>query len=183
MTDKPYQIGWANAAAINSDDPVTVARVRTQDNSVAVFATPVGNQDIRVAVLREVADMLSAIEVPDDFAAALKQKLVDAESIVTFDDTRAHGAGRPHKCFYCSGEVGKVHDDNCVCLTKRVRYRVTLELENDEPRSWDKAMCEFARNQGTWCADNVGDWIDRATEKNGCLCGIAKFEVIEIEQA
>lgn len=89
-------------------------------------------------------------------------------------------------CFYCQESVGTPHKDDCVMWRKKVKVRVTVELEIETVHSFTKEMIENHRN-GSCCADKLIDelqaFIDEEDEdgdykKNGCLCGYTHWEVI-----
>jgi hypothetical protein len=83
-------------------------------------------------------------------------------------------------CFYCDEKTGTPHKDDCVCVCRKVRVRLTIEYEIDAPAAWDKAQVEFHRNHGSWCANNALSELDEyaAREDVGCLCGSAHTEVL-----
>jgi hypothetical protein len=45
-------------------------------------------------------------------------------------------AGEPDECFFCNQKVGKPHSEDCVSVTKKVRLRITIEIDVDEPYSF-----------------------------------------------
>ncbi len=104
-----------------------------------------------------------------------------SDDIVKAEDVRP--AGKPGECFYCERAVGEAHQAECVILQRFVRVRVTLEIEIETVRSWDREAIEFKHNQGTWCADNfVGDLathMKRVKESGGgCLCNGFSLEYL-----
>lgn len=104
-----------------------------------------------------------------------ERRLADVVLVTTAD---LCPAGQPDKCCWCPSKIGEPHDAKCVIPQKLVTVRVTVEMEIDVPRWWDKRQVEFHRNDGSWCASN---WIDELVEldNSGCICDITKFEVIE----
>jgi hypothetical protein len=81
-------------------------------------------------------------------------------------------------CFYCKKPIGDTHLDDCVLIQRKVLMRVTIEYEDTAPAHWGQEKIESARNSGSWCADNLIEELERLSAKNGCLCGLAKFEYV-----
>lgn len=105
-------------------------------------------------------------------------------------------AGKSNECLYCKQKVGQTHKESCIIMVRTVVYEVLIRDEGElkfvgtwahqEPASWTEKDMLFARNEGSWCADNLlGDkklelddektW-KRALERikgltNECLCG------------
>jgi hypothetical protein len=52
-----------------------------------------------------------------------------------FDDG-IRPAGAPDACLYCWQKVGQPHRRDCVVVKKRVRFRLTVELDLDVPHHW-----------------------------------------------
>jgi hypothetical protein len=46
-------------------------------------------------------------------------------------------AGNPDECFYCNQKVGQPHAPDCVAVSRRARFTVTLEVDIDMPCCWD----------------------------------------------
>lgn len=84
-------------------------------------------------------------------------------------------------CFYCGQPVGRNHKPDCVVVSKTVTVRLTLELVIDVPRAWDGDMIEFARNESSWCKDNLlrdlGAWAS-VENRDRCTCGIAEIKFL-----
>lgn len=109
---------------------------------------------------------------------------------VTVSQTRSSpGAlGDPRKCFYCTAATGTPHDDGCVCLTKSVVMRVTVEYVASVPRSWGKEDIEFHRNESSSCANNQIRELSRAADMMaanarpggscGCFCSNLSSEYL-----
>ena len=55
---------------------------------------------------------------------------------------------------------------------------MTVDYDIDVPAHWDKHQIHFHRHESSWCADNAIDELTKLTEE-GCLCGNAKFEVVQ----
>lgn len=90
-------------------------------------------------------------------------------------------ASGKRECFYCDAPVGEHHQPRCVLIKKKVRLRVTIDFEVDEPAAWTKEDIESHRNGGSsWCASNVLNELERYSEVNPCLCGNAVFECLEM---
>jgi hypothetical protein len=47
--------------------------------------------------------------------------------------------GQPDQCFYCGQSVGQPHARDCVAVSKRARFKITLEVDIDRPCCWDKS--------------------------------------------
>ena len=116
--------------------------------------------------------------------------------IVRPDDPGIRPAGRPDECFYCRQTIGQLHGPKCVCVYKRVRYRVLMggvrvgTYERNDPYFWDEEMCNFHKNDSSWCADNALEdieWSDPEAAKklddatsDRCSCGPLVFEFDEV---
>lgn len=87
-------------------------------------------------------------------------------------------AGPQSACLYCQSLIGMEHKRDCVMVTKRVKVRFTIELETDEPHSWDGDQIEFHYNEGSWCFDNIINLIDR--QQIGCLCNVSTAKFVEV---
>lgn len=107
----------------------------------------------------------------------------DTAPLVKDEDVRP--ARQDGTCFYCRQELGTPHKEECVIWTKTVRVRVTVEYDIEVPRTWDKDMIEFHRNEGTWCADNMVAELEEQVGRYAvddyqpCMCGTTKYEVID----
>ena len=99
--------------------------------------------------------------------------------LVKENDCGIRPAGKPDECFYCKSKVGQPHKHNCVCVSKKVKLKATIEYIKEVPICWDKERIEFQFNGGTWCADNLIEDINNYIKKTGdCLCMHTKIEVI-----
>lgn len=65
---------------------------------------------------------------------------------------------------------------------KRVKIRISFEIETIEPSNFSKEDIEFRYNQGSWCADNAIDMILQQQKKDSCLCKSCKVEYVETIQ-
>lgn len=92
--------------------------------------------------------------------------------LVAPNDDGIRPAGRPDECFYCRRRVGEEHKRDCVMVTKLVEYAVVATVGDqrfearwvkDVPYGWDADMCNFHKNEGSWCADNFLDERDKGT--------------------
>ncbi len=92
--------------------------------------------------------------------------------LVTEADARP--AGRPDRCFYCGSHIGAEHGDTCVADEVPVVVRVTIEVEMQMPRSWDKGLIEFNLNDGSRCATNTIDLL----QSEGCACAVLQHEFL-----
>lgn len=81
----------------------------------------------------------------------------------------------PSKCFYCNQSVGSPHQADCVCLHKKVKVRFTIELEIEEPASWQASDINFRYNDSSWCASNflglLRESFDEMDKAGSCPCG------------
>lgn len=84
--------------------------------------------------------------------------------------------GPPGHCTYCGAVLGSLHKVDCALISKKVLVRMTVEYEVDVPFHWGKEEVEFHRNEGSWCADNSIEELERLAQDKGCLCGVVKFE-------
>lgn len=58
-------------------------------------------------------------------------------------------AGAPDECFYCKQKVGTPHLSDCVAVHQRVRLRLTVEVEVDQPHDWSpEEIEEFVEEDG-----------------------------------
>lgn len=92
------------------------------------------------------------------------------------DDLRPAGNGRD--CFYCGVPLGGRHLDECVIPGRPVAVRMTVDVIRRVPVSWGKEDIEFQMNEGSWCANNIMDDMEKTAEKVGCLCHSSSFEFI-----
>lgn len=95
-------------------------------------------------------------------------------------------ARRDGTCFYCHAPIGGTHKEGCVIRQRTVVVRVALDVVISVPADWDKKMVEFARNEGSWCSDNMlrelGEWANNREVNNGhCTCG--NMEVMYLRDA
>jgi hypothetical protein len=90
---------------------------------------------------------------------------------------------KPDECMYCKQKVGTPHLPSCVVVSKRVRLRITIDIERDEPFSWGKEDLESHYNAGSFCADNFAAMIQEYVTELGsenCLCGSTKCEFMGV---
>lgn len=100
-------------------------------------------------------------------------------NVVTLEDTRSGGgAGTPDKCLYCKAPTGGPHTEECVCIERPVKIRMTVELIITHPRSWDAGSINFHLNDSSWCANNILGELDRLAGGGRCLCSATEFEFI-----
>lgn len=94
----------------------------------------------------------------------------------------ARPAGKPDECFYCNQPVGGEHKPECVCIVRKVRVRVSAEIDIWRPADWDLGMVEFHLDESSWCSTNIIDEIAKYGETlpNGCLCQNIDFEVLNL---
>lgn len=95
-------------------------------------------------------------------------------SIVKPEDERTANRGTGC-CTYCQQPIGSQHKVDCVAWRKRVMVRATIEYPVTVPNCWDKEDIEFNRNEGSWCAGNLTDELEKGPE---CLCWHTKFKYL-----
>ena len=103
----------------------------------------------------------------------------DTPPIVTEADERPNGKGSGH-CFYCPSRIGERHAAECVIWTRPVVVRMAVEYTIEVPHSWTAHNIEFHRNEGTWCADNALDELQKLSneESRSCLCPMTTFTYV-----
>lgn len=88
---------------------------------------------------------------------------------------RADGA-----CVYCRKPLGEQHAPDCVIRERSHVVRFTIDLVVAEPADWGAWQIEFRYNDGSWCANNFVDILQKAVERMEgdtpigpcpCLCG------------
>lgn len=102
-----------------------------------------------------------------------------AEMPETWTVTKENGplpAGKPDECFYCGQPLGAQHAAECVCRTRTVIVRATIEYEVTVPSFWDRAQIHFHRNEGSWCSNNMLNELDELNRD--CLCRYVKWEYV-----
>lgn len=103
------------------------------------------------------------------------------------NDDGIRPAGKPDECFYCSGKVGKEHARDCVCVTKRVKVRFTVDLELDAPHSWTADKVNFRYQGSSWCGSNLAAMVtaerDQRDADGSCMCEIVSGELLEVVDA
>lgn len=99
--------------------------------------------------------------------------LIEETELVRKCDTRSDR----QKCGYCSSALGQPHEPKCVCRRKLVVVRATVEYIVSVPAAWDARSIWSARNESSWCKDNMLDELDAAS-KDGCLCRHVHFDYL-----
>lgn len=88
--------------------------------------------------------------------------------------------GKSDRCFYCGSLLGEQHKDDCVIKSKTVVVDFTIRTVIDVPEHWNEEQIHYHYNDGTWCADNLLNWIyNRQEETDRCLCGITTAKYIK----
>jgi len=100
--------------------------------------------------------------------------------IVLPNDNGIRSAGKSNECFYCHQKIGLPHKKDCVILNKKVKLKYSFEIEVEMPWSWDNGQILFHRNDGSWCADNALDELEKLSDKLGCLCSVFSAEIISV---
>lgn len=84
-------------------------------------------------------------------------------------------AGKPDQCFYCGQPLGAEHANDCVCRVKVVMVEVTMQIPRVVPASWPPGIVNFHLNDSSWCADNIGNDLERylaaKSDDAPCMCG------------
>lgn len=92
------------------------------------------------------------------------------------------GNVKPGQCFYCHQPIGSFHGDECVLIEKQVQVDLKLRYCVMVPAHWTAGDVEFHRNEGSWCADNLVEELqkirDQGNEVDECLCNDAKFTFV-----
>jgi len=79
--------------------------------------------------------------------------------------------GDPNHCFYCGQRIGENHKEGCAIREKTVVLDCTIRIVMDVPEFWDVDQIEFHYNDGSWCADNLLNFIQNRNSNTGrCLC-------------
>lgn len=99
------------------------------------------------------------------------------ENKVTLDDTRSQNGGRgtPDKCLYCTAAIDTPHDSDCVCPQRTVVLEAKIQMVVEVPIFWSEEDILFHRNEGSWCATNLVDELQRGPD---CLCDHAEFSFV-----
>lgn len=87
-------------------------------------------------------------------------------------------AGSPNHCFYCGVERGGTHEKECVIRNRTIVMEMKVEMVIEVPEKWDKDMCEFHKNESSWCASNILRELERMDDKMGCLCLPTEFSYV-----
>lgn len=120
------------------------------------------------------------------------------EFLVLADDNGIRPAGKPDECFYCHRQVGRHHHTSCATIVEDVTYEVRMNGKvvgtwtRPDPFYWGVAMCEYHKNESSWCADNALDgivwsdleakkWCLQPAENDGCCrcCGTLRFKYLD----
>ncbi len=80
------------------------------------------------------------------------------------------------RCFYCDRLIGQCHEDSCILISKKVRIRAIIEYETSVPSKWTANNINFYFNEGTWCASNFINEIEKREKEYGCMCSHMVFE-------
>lgn len=103
--------------------------------------------------------------------------LPQTETVLPQDERPARRDGT---CFYCSQPLGTKHNPNCIIVSKTITVRLTLDVVIEVPRTWGKEQVEFARNENSWCVNNMmrelQTWFDDTN--NSCACGSAQIDFV-----
>lgn len=96
----------------------------------------------------------------------------------TITESSTRPAGKPDRCFYCGNKIGKQHKEDCVIRGRTVVLDFTIRTVIDLPECWDTKQIEYRYNDGTWCANNLLNYLERRNKKTGCICDITTAKYI-----
>ncbi len=90
--------------------------------------------------------------------------------------------GKHDECLYCKAKIGQQHAAECVCRTRTVVVRTSIEWVIEVPESWDAEMIELHRNEGSRCVSNdISDIVDmdrRLLAEDRCACHLVRTEYL-----
>ncbi len=89
-------------------------------------------------------------------------------------------ASDKNECFYCQRPIGELHKEDCVLINKKAIIKATIEYEIEIPAFWEKETVESHRTNTSWCSSNIIAELEELEKKNGCLCGLVKFECLKL---
>lgn len=103
--------------------------------------------------------------------------------VIKKNDYGIRPAGKKDECFYCHSKIGEQHKKDCVIVCKKVKLKATIEFVLDVPNHWEKENILYHYNNGTWCSDNLLNYLEnwKDNHKNECLCRYTKIEIAEEE--
>jgi len=81
-------------------------------------------------------------------------------------------AGKPDECFYCQAKINTEHNLGCVMREQTVVVRFSFDLVMTTPENWSPSQIENYYGKGTWCGDNIYQYLEHISGRNGCLCSI-----------
>ena len=87
-------------------------------------------------------------------------------------------AGDKNHCFYCGEEKGSQHKNDCVIRCRTIIMEMKINIPMDVPEFWDIEQCEFHKNKGSWCANNILSYLEELIKNHGCLCSLTEFTFI-----
>lgn len=127
-------------------------------------------QDLNTGALKQIFYEDSSVGfTTHDFFNRPDPELDEVVNIINFnlreglDDQGEAPAGKPDECFYCRIKRGQYHKPTCVLIKNVVKYTVDFAkvrlgtFSTSEPIRWDTDMCEFHKNESSWCKDNALD--------------------------
>lgn len=89
-------------------------------------------------------------------------------------------AGLPDECFYCGQKVGRPHIFDCVVVTKKVKIRYSIEVEEEVPHYWSDERVKDHREESSWCGNNLISVLELLAKEKGCLCGEITADVVAV---
>lgn len=96
--------------------------------------------------------------------------MLDKSQIYRVTEKAMRPASPKRRCFFCQERVGGIHKPDCVLITKKVSVRLTIEYDIEVAADLEPHTIEFARNEGSWCKDNLIRELEELGKENGCLC-------------
>lgn len=94
----------------------------------------------------------------------------------------ARPVGKLEVCFYCNQPIGGEHKPDCVCVVRKIRVRVSVEMDIWRPASWKEGDVGFDLEGSSWCATNIIDELQEYADSKepGCLCSDFDFEILQM---
>lgn len=96
--------------------------------------------------------------------------------------------GNTQQCTWCPAHIGEEHASTCVCRTRTIIIKVTIEMERKVPEFWNPDMINFHMNGSSWCASNIISELESMFgSEERCLCDdfIGEYvrEATEVDEA
>lgn len=81
-------------------------------------------------------------------------------------------------CMYCGAKEGEQHNQGCVCRRRSIVMKMEMNIVMEVPENWEVSTCEFNKNDGTWCASNIIQDLQKIDKDLGWLCGMVNFKYL-----